>query len=95
MAAHYVFEKELKSTTIGVTELTEGHTSDVIGKWMKNLIEEWHISDHKVVVLVTDNGSNIKKAVTVTFGAAKHISCFAHSINSVAQDTMDFPNAIT
>ena len=93
ITAHYIFEKELKSTAIGVTELTERHTSDVIGKWMKNIIEEWHISDQKIVVFVTDNGSNIKKAVKDTFGATRHISCFAHSINLVAQDTMNFPDA--
>ena len=95
MTVHYEFEKELKSTTIGITELTERHTSDVIGKWMKDIITEWHINDEKIIVFVTDNASNMKKAVKDTFGASRHISCFAHSINLVAMDTMDFSSAVT
>lgn len=81
MTIHYEFEGELQATTIGVTEMTERHTSEVIGRWIKKILQNWHIDDKKVVVVVTDNGANIKKAVRDTFGSARHIGCFAHSIN--------------
>ncbi|KAL0128477.1 hypothetical protein PUN28_003646 [Cardiocondyla obscurior] len=31
-------------------------------------------------------------AVKGTFGSSRHIVCFAHSINLVAKDTINFPN---
>ncbi|XP_071652992.1 E3 SUMO-protein ligase ZBED1-like isoform X2 [Temnothorax longispinosus] len=95
ITVHYEFEGELLSTTIGVTEMTERHTSEVIGRWMRTILQDWHIDDGKIVVVVTDNGANIKKAVRDTFGFSRQISCFAHSINLVAEDTMNFPDAIT
>lgn len=93
MTVHYVFENELRATTIVVTEMTERHTSEVIGRWMKTILKNWHINDEKIVIVVTDNGSNIKKVVKDAFGSARHIGCFAHSINLVAQDTMNFEDA--
>lgn len=93
MTVHYIFENELRATTIGVTEMTERHTSEVIGRWMKINLKNWHIDDEKIVIVVTDNGSNIKKAVKDAFGSTRHIGCFAHSINLVAQDTMNFDDA--
>lgn len=95
ITAHYEFDRELKATTIGVTEMTERHTSEVIGRWMKTILQDWHIDDKKIVVVVTDNGANIKKAVRDTFGFARHIACFAHSINLVAVDTINFQDAIS
>ncbi|XP_071567441.1 E3 SUMO-protein ligase ZBED1-like isoform X2 [Temnothorax nylanderi] len=95
ITVHYEFEEELLSTTIGVTEMTERHTSEVIGRWMRTILQDWHIDDEKIVVVVTDNGANIKKAVRDTFGFSRHIACFAHSINLVAEDTMNFQDAIT
>ncbi|XP_043266731.1 E3 SUMO-protein ligase ZBED1-like [Venturia canescens] len=92
---HYEFDKELQSTTVGVTELTERHTAEVIGGWLKNILQEWRIDDNKIVAIITDNASNMKKAVKDFFGLTKHISCFAHSINLVAEDTMDFNEATT
>jgi len=74
--------------------MTERHTSEVIEKWMRVILQNWHIDDQKIVV-VTDNGANIKKAVKDIFGDARHIACFAHSINLVAEDTMNFPDAIS
>lgn len=95
MTVHYEFKGELQATTIGVTEMTERHTSEVIGKWMKMILQDWHIDDEKIAVVVTDNAANIKKAVRDIFGSTKHIACFAHSINLVAEDTMNFQNAIS
>lgn len=61
LTLHYEFGRELQSTTVGVTELHERHTADNIGHWLRNILSEWRIDEEKIVVLVTDNASNIKK----------------------------------
>ena len=40
MTPYYVFENEIQSTTIGVTEMTERHGSKVISKWTKAGLDE-------------------------------------------------------
>ncbi|CAL1672038.1 unnamed protein product [Lasius platythorax] len=93
ITAHYEFEDELRSTTIDVTEVTERHTAEVLGRWMKNIMDDWNDKD-KVVVMVTDNGPNIVKAeFTYTLEFNKHLPCFAHTLNLVATHTMDFYDA--
>lgn len=39
MTVHYEFEGELQATTIGVTEMTERHTSEVIKRWMRMILQ--------------------------------------------------------
>lgn len=75
--------------------MTERHTSGVIRRWMRTILQDRHINDEKIVVVVTNNGANVKKAVRDTFGSARHIACFAHSINLVAEDTINFQDAIS
>lgn len=55
MTAHYEFEDELRSTTIGVTEVTERHTAEVLATWIENVMDKWNIVKNKVIAMVTDN----------------------------------------
>ncbi|CAG5043303.1 unnamed protein product [Parnassius apollo] len=48
------------------------------------MIEKWGITTEKIAAVVTDNGANIVKAVTIAFGKQKHLWCFAHTLNLVA-----------
>ena len=68
LTVHYVNQGELQSTTLGVTELYERHTSEVIGKWVRQVLEDWNIDEEKVVVFVTDNAMNIKKLSDILLG---------------------------
>ncbi len=46
---------------------------------------EWGIDRDKVSAVVTDNTANMVKAVDLDF-SKKHIPCFAHTLNLVAQN---------
>lgn len=40
------------------------------------------------MAVVSDNGANITKAVKDSFGAYKHVPCFAHTINLVVEKSI-------
>ncbi|CAG9585895.1 unnamed protein product [Danaus chrysippus] len=49
------------------------------------------MSYDKIVSITTDNGSNIAKAVEITFGRAKHVRCLAHTLNLVVDNSVNIP----
>ncbi|CAD6216497.1 GSCOCG00011341001-RA-CDS [Cotesia congregata] len=93
--AHYHFEGKLSEAVLGVKELQERHTAENIAKALKSMLEAWKIDIKKVVAVVTDNGSNMVKAVNDLFGSAKGVRCFAHSLNLVMQELIDKSPEIT
>jgi len=83
ITAHYILKETYKSVTIGVIELNDRHTSDNIKVWLLNIIRDWNIDKKNIIVVVSDNAANIKKAITEAFGAEKHLPCFAHTLNLI------------
>lgn len=83
ITAHYILKETYKSVTIGVIELNDRHTSDNIKVWLLNIIRDWNIDKENIIVVVSDNAANIKKAITEAFGAEKHLPCFAHTLNLI------------
>ncbi|XP_018578649.1 zinc finger BED domain-containing protein 1-like, partial [Anoplophora glabripennis] len=84
VTAHFYFDNKLNSIAIGVYELSENHTGDYLGNCLRTVCEEWNIPLEKITAVVTDNGSNIVKAVSNVFGKNKHLPCFAHTLDLVA-----------
>lgn len=68
-------------------ELDERHTAANLGKHLCNILDEWEIPLDKIVAVVTDNGANMVAAISLIegLGKTKHIPCFAHTLNLVAE----------
>ena len=83
VTCHFIDNYELQSINIGVTELNDHHTSANLKKWMLDIIKTWKISMDSIVIVVTDNASNITKAVKEAFGDDKYQGCLAHTLNLI------------
>ncbi|XP_029167113.1 zinc finger BED domain-containing protein 1-like [Nylanderia fulva] len=83
VTAHYHINNNKKTVMIGVTKLNDRHTSDNIKEWLLDIVEKWSISLQRIVVVVSDNASNIKKAIIEGFGEEKYLACYAHTLNLV------------
>ncbi|XP_071580370.1 E3 SUMO-protein ligase ZBED1-like [Temnothorax nylanderi] len=83
VTAHYHINCNKKTVMIGVTELNDRHISDNLKEWLLEIVEKWSISLQSIVVVVSDNASNIKKAIIDGFGEKKSLGCYAHTLNLV------------
>lgn len=81
--AHYLNGIEMESCVLGVVELTEAHTASYLSEMMEKMCADWEISKAQIVLVITDNAENIKKAATDTFGLSKHAPCFDHTLNLI------------
>jgi len=88
VTAHYILRTQFKSVTIGVTELEENHTADYLKHWLLKITSDWRIEKENIVAIITDNASNIRKAVVDGFGSDKHLFCFAHTLNLVPSNVI-------
>ncbi|CAH1113868.1 unnamed protein product [Psylliodes chrysocephalus] len=88
VTAHFGANIEFNSVTLGVYELDMRHTSEYIAEMLLNICKEWGIKNDQVSAVVTDNAANMVKAIDIAFEKKKHIPCFAHTLNLVAQSIL-------
>jgi len=69
LTCHFILDNEYKSIAIGVMELDERHTAKNLETWLLKMIQDWNINKDNITVVVSDSGSNIKKAIKDAFGA--------------------------
>lgn len=82
-------EDKLESVSLGVYDLTQSHTAEYIANILLKACDEWNIEQNKIVAVVTDAGAKIVKAIEIAFGRSRHIHCYAHMLNLVAQKSID------
>ncbi|KAJ8930493.1 hypothetical protein NQ314_016720 [Rhamnusium bicolor] len=84
------------SIALSTIEMPKEHTSMNIAESMKVVLDDWKIFD-KIVAIVSDNASNIKKAIS-EFLKKRNQNCVAHTLNLVINDCIknneDFNNLI-
>ncbi|XP_072933649.1 uncharacterized protein [Epargyreus clarus] len=92
LTGHFIEEEEfnLKSLLLDCVPLLESHTAKNIAECIKQICEEWGISN-KILLAVSDNGANIKCAIERELGW-KHFSCYTHTLNLSVNDTLKEKN---
>ncbi|CAI6359598.1 unnamed protein product [Macrosiphum euphorbiae] len=66
MTGHFLSlsKLQLESVTLGVLELQE-HTSENIIGCLNNLLVKWGIEKNQIILVVTDNGANIHQKISL------------------------------
>ena len=84
--AHFIdSEWNLRSVVLETVIMIEAHTSENLRKQLLNIFESWEIKE-KIVAIVSDNASNIKKAIKEL--GLPHVGCFAHTLNLVVKKAL-------
>lgn len=91
MTVHYLKDISFKSHCLAVAELNERHTAQYLCEILDKILSDWQIDKSKIVTVVTDNGANVVAAINKAFGKSRH-TCFAHTINLVATNTIGQKN---
>jgi DNA-binding PucR family transcriptional regulator len=88
VTAHYITEDfSLNSVLIGFSLITGSHTSENLAENEEH-DRKFKLSN-KILIAVTDNASNIKKAINSHHLQWKHFGCYAHTLNLIVQDSLE------
>ena len=91
LTAHIINENtELQHFTLGTFQICENHTSINLFDYLegpKGILTEWGLLDINRVY-VTDNASNIQKAI-VDIGGKNWLGCLGHTINLVVDKGLE------
>lgn len=84
---HFINEDfQPTSILLDCAEFKTRHTSKELARELNRVITEWNIKK-KILIVVSDNASNIKCAITEEL-KLKHFGCFAHTINLIVHDAL-------
>lgn len=93
VTVHYISSNwNMKSAVLETARMKNDHSAENIAEELTRIFKQWDILD-KVYCIVTDNGANIVAAVNKHM-RAKHLPCFAHTLNLVVQDAIKNTNEI-
>ena len=82
LTGHWIEDDFLrKSAVLQVKQLEGSHTGETICKSIESMIEYWKISKERIHLVLTDNASNMKKALRDA--NLSGFGCFAHSLQLV------------
>lgn len=85
---HFIHSSNVCTAALGIFELSKSHSANYISHELLDVLNLWNIPKSKILAVVTDNDSTMLKAIKELFGENKHLRCFAHSINLVAEGSM-------
>ncbi|CAH1958530.1 unnamed protein product [Acanthoscelides obtectus] len=87
VTAHFLDNKfKLKHRVLGCESFSERHTSANLASAIRNILVEWDL-ENKVLIFISDNAANIKKAIKEDL-QQKHFGSYAHTINLIVQNSL-------
>lgn len=85
LTAHWIDDAFVKiSAVLHAQPVQEAHTGEHIAAQIENMLQNWKIARDKVHVVVSDNASNMIRAMSDALFT--HFGCFAHSLQLVIKD---------
>lgn len=84
---HYINENfEPKAVLLECSSSPESHTSSNLASELNRIITLWGL-ENKVLLAVSDNAANIKKAIKEEL-QWRHFGCYAHTLNLIVKDAL-------
>ena len=94
LTAHWLDKSYTKiSAVLHAQALEMAHTGEYIAERISFMLESWNISQECVHLVISDNASNMVKAMKEA--SLAHFGCFAHSLQLVVKDGLLSQRAIT
>lgn len=80
LTAHYLTaDWTLQSRCLETRYTPENHTADVLAESLQSALADWELNEKKISCITTDNGSNIKAAVSKV--EWPWLNCFGHNLH--------------
>ena len=94
LTAHWIDKSFTKvSAVLHAQALEMAHTGEYIAERISSMLESWGIPQERVHLVISDNASNMVKAMQEA--SLAHFGCFAHSLQLVVKDGLLSQRAIT
>jgi hypothetical protein len=88
LTAHYIDSNfDIKNLLLEVSAYSHNHTSANLATEIRRIITDWGLDDSNILLAVSDNAANIKKAIKDEL-KWRFFGCLAHTINLIVQDAL-------
>ncbi|CAG9829737.1 unnamed protein product [Diabrotica balteata] len=86
VTAHFIFKSVLRAHVLSTRELPGSHTGENISLMLGDIFHHWKI-ENKIIAVVSDNGANIKSAIS-NYLQIFHLPCVAHTLNLIVTKSL-------
>ena len=94
LTIHFIDKNyKLVNLVLATKEVNEEHSGDNLVAWLEAILEEYEVSPHQIVGVVTDNGANIVNACGKLHQKYEwiHIRCAAHTLQLCLKEGFAIP----
>jgi len=94
LTIHFInSEWVLCSRNLNTTYIPEDHTSSNIAQMLLDMLLSWNLNLNQLACFTTDNGSNIRCAISNQLGKQR-VACFGHILHNAVTNSLDEDSVI-